>query len=226
MGRRPLVAPSLLSANFGSAAEGVRAIEEAGGDWVHLDVMDGNFVPEITFGTKMVRDLRSLTSLPFDVHLMVDKPAAHVGGFVQAGANLVTVHAETETHLHRLLVQIRELGAQAGVSLVPSSPVSLLSEVLHCVDLVLVMTVNPGFGGQSLIQRTLEKVSQLRALRDQDGHGYLIQVDGGINQHTASAAVRAGADVLVTGSSFFAASSPGEYVDQLRRAASGAEPTG
>jgi ribulose-phosphate 3-epimerase len=213
----PLVAPSVLSADFSRLGEAVRLIETSGGDWVHLDVMDGNFVPQITFGSKVVADLRPVAALPFDVHLMVETPERHVLSFSAAGADLITVHAETTRHLHRLLHEIRQAGAKPGVSIVPSTPVAAIQEILGMVDLVLVMTVNPGYGGQDLILDTLRKVEALSGIREKLGLSFYLEVDGGINQSTAGSAVQAGADVLVTGSSFFHSSSPAEYVTALKK---------
>ena len=211
-----LVAPSLLSADFSHMAEGIRLIEKGGGDWVHLDVMDGSFVPNITFGPPMVAALRPHTRLFFDAHLMIAHPERYVEKFVEAGADGVTIHFESIVHVHRTLGEIRRLGAKVGVSIVPSTPAETLSEVLCDVDLVLVMTVNPGFGGQKLIPRTLEKVRILDALRHEHQYRYLIQVDGGINRDTCRQAVGAGADVLVAGSAVFRAENPQAEIDRLR----------
>jgi ribulose-phosphate 3-epimerase len=213
-----LVAPSVLSADFSRLGEAVLAIEAAGGDWVHLDVMDGRFVPQITFGSKVVADLRPIVPLPFDVHLMVENPEGQVEAFSASGADRLTVHAEASRHLHKLLDDIRKAGPLPGVSIVPSTPVSAIREVLGMVDLVLVMTVNPGFGGQDLIRATLRKVEELARLRDERGLSFLLEVDGGINESTAGGAVRVGADVLVTGSSFFEAEVPASYVRALKSA--------
>jgi ribulose-phosphate 3-epimerase len=214
--RKTLIAPSVLSANFGALADGVRQAESMGGDLVHLDVMDGSFVPPITFGEKAVRDLRPLTRLPFDVHLMIRMPENHVEEFCAAGADYLTIHFEATTHLHAVLSSIRERGARPGIAFVPSTPAEALTEVLPLVDMVLVMTVSPGFGGQELIPRCLEKVRSLRRLREQTGLGYLIEVDGGINRLTVRAALEAGADVIVAGSALFSATDPGAEVAYLR----------
>jgi len=211
----PFTAPSVLSADFADLASAIRTIEEAGGDWVHLDVMDGAFVPNITFGPKMVQDLRRLTRLPFDVHLMIREPGKHADAFIDAGADYLTVHYEATIHHHRLLEHIRGKGARPGISIVPSTPASVLSEIASICDLVLVMTVNPGFGGQSLIERCLDKVSELREMRTRDRTSFLIEVDGGINASTAGRALRAGADVLVAGSAVFHSDDPAGVIRSL-----------
>lgn len=198
-----LLAPSVLSADFTHLAFSMEKIESAGADWVHIDVMDGAFVPNISFGQPIVRALRSLTALPFDVHLMINEPEKHVCSFAEAGADYITFHWENVIHAHRLVEQIHDLGKKAGVSIVPSTPVSAVKELLPYVDLVLVMTVNPGFGGQKLIPLCLEKIPELVSFREKHGCAYLISVDGGINNFTAADAIKEGADVLVSGSSFF-----------------------
>ncbi len=203
-----LVAPSILSADFSRIAEAIGLIEQSGGDWVHLDVMDGAFVPNITFGPKMVADIRPLTRLPLDVHLMIDNPDRIIPRFAEAGADHIIFHVENTIHVHRIISQIKELGVKAGISIVPSTPVSAIAELLGIVDLILVMTVNPGFGGQELIPQCLEKVRTLDRLRDEHEYSYLISVDGGVNRDTAEAVREAGTDVLISGSSFFAAPDP------------------
>ncbi len=216
MERRVIVAPSLLSADFGELAQGVRTIEEIGGDFVHLDVMDGAFVPNITFGPKAVSDLRPVSRLPFDVHLMIERPESFAETFCRAGADYVTFHLEATTHVHRLLAAIRGLGVHPGISIVPSTPAEALSEVLDLVDIILVMTVNPGFGGQQIIPRCLRKVETLRKLKDRDGHSYLIEVDGGINRDTVRSALDAGAEVIVAGNAVFTSLDPKGEVAALR----------
>ena len=208
--KKIIVAPSLLSANFARIGDGVSLIESSGADWIHLDVMDGNFVPNITFGSKMVRDVRPLTNLPLDVHLMISNPQDFIKEFANAGADYITFHYEANIHVHRVLQQIKDTGKKAGISIVPSTPASILSEILSNVDLILVMTVNPGFGGQTLIHSCLDKIKYLDTARKKQGYHYLISADGGINRNTASLVRNAGADILVSGSAFFEADDPKE----------------
>jgi ribulose-phosphate 3-epimerase len=216
MPRRVLIAPSVLSADFGELARATRSVGEMGGDFVHLDVMDGHFVPNLTFGPKVVADLRPLTTLPFDVHLMIERPDLWIDRFIDAGADVLTIHIEAAVHAQRTLASIRQRGRRPGVSIVPATPAEALSEVLDDADLVLVMTVNPGFGGQQLIPRTLRKVETLARMRADRGLGFLIEVDGGINRDTARSAIDAGADVIVAGSAVFEAPDPAREVAFLR----------
>ncbi len=211
-----LIAPSVLSADFGHMADAVRLVEAGRGDWVHLDIMDGSFVPNLTFGPRMVADLRPHTRLPFDVHLMIVNPQNFVEEFARAGADHITFHLEAVVHAHRLIASIRELGRKPGVSIVPSTPAQFLSEVLPLVDVVLVMTVNPGFGGQELIEGTLEKVRWLRDEKRRNGHHYWIEVDGGVNRTTSRKVIEAGAEVLVAGSAVFQSPDPADEIRALR----------
>ena len=213
-----LIAPSILSADFGRLAEDIQAVEAAGADWIHVDVMDGHFVPNITIGPLVVDAVRKATSLPVDVHLMIEAPERYLGDFVKAGADRITVHQETCPHLHRSLQQIRELGASPGVALNPSTPVSALQDVISYVDLILIMTVNPGFGGQAFIPTSTEKIRAARELLREAGKGDgPLQVDGGVGSQTASTMANAGANVLVAGSAVFGhPGGPGEGVRALR----------
>ncbi len=201
--KNPLLAPSLLSADFSDLSKAIKLIEDKNGKVVHIDVMDGRFVPEITYGQPVIRSIRKLTDLPFDVHLMVEHPEEQIKSFAQAGADWITFHWESTVHVHRVIQQIHELGKKAGVAIVPSTPVSAISEILEYADIILVMTVNPGFGGQKLIPSCIEKVKELVLLREQKGYSFKISVDGGINNETLGLALDAGVDIFVSGSSFF-----------------------
>lgn len=217
MSREPLIAPSILAANFAELGREIERVEAAGADWIHIDVMDGHFVPNITFGPDVVRAIRSRTRLPFDVHLMIAPVDPFLDGFHAAGADRITVHAEAGPHLHRSLQAIRQLGCRAGVALDPATPVHAIAHVLDLVDLVLVMTVNPGFGGQAFIPGMLDKVRDIRSvLGTRDIH---VQVDGGIAVGTIGPVAAAGADVFVAGSSIF--KNPGEGGMPYRQAIEG-----
>jgi len=197
------IAPSILSADFARLGEEVRAISAAGADWIHVDVMDGHFVPNITIGPAVVRALRPHSDLPFDVHLMISPVDLYLEAFAEAGADILTVHPESGPHLHRTIQRIKALGKKAGVSLNPASPVELVAEVLGDIDLILVMSVNPGFGGQSFITSQLKKIERLRRMIDDSGRAIYLEVDGGVDAANAAAVVAAGADVLVAGTASF-----------------------
>lgn len=209
-----IIAPSLLAADFARLGEEIAATEAAGADWLHLDIMDGHFVPNITFGPNQVKDLRKVSRLPFDVHLMIEHPDDYIDAFVRAGAHIITVHAEVSRHLHRSVQSIKSHGLKAGVSLNPASPLSMIEEILPEVDLVLLMSVNPGFGGQEFIPAVLEKV---RRLAPQLAPGQYLQVDGGINAANGPELTAAGANCLVVGTSFYKAQDRAGLVRQLKR---------
>jgi len=216
------IAPSILAADFGRLAEEVRAVERAGADWIHVDVMDGRFVPNITIGPVVTRAVRAATSLPVDVHLMIDDPDRYVEAFREAGADSITVHAEAVRHLHRSLQAIRAVGARAGVSLNPHTPAEVLEYVLDELDLVLVMSVNPGFGGQAYIPAVESKVRRLAQWRHERGLAFDIEIDGGIKPATIAAAADAGVDVFVAGSAVFGADDYAVAIASLREALNGA----
>jgi ribulose-phosphate 3-epimerase len=216
--RRTLIAPSLLSADFARLGEEVRAVEEAGADWLHVDVMDGRFVPNITVGPLVVRAVRPLTCLPLDVHLMIESPERYIDDFAKAGANTIGVHAETCPHLHRTVGAIREAGARASVAINPATPAYAVQEVLADIDQVLVMTVNPGFGGQKFIENTLPKIETVRRWIDERGLEIALEVDGGIGPETIARAARAGADVFVAGTAVFETGDYTAAIHGLRRA--------
>ena len=197
------IAPSILSADFASLGAEIRAVSQAGADYIHIDVMDGHFVPNLTIGPAVVAALRPHSSLPFDVHLMISPADPYIPDFVQAGADIVTVHVEAGSHLHRTIQLIKDEGVRAGLALNPGTPVTVVEPLLDTLDLVLVMSVNPGFGGQSFIAGQLEKIRQLRTLIDKTERKIDLQVDGGINSENAADAIAAGADVLVAGSATF-----------------------
>lgn len=198
-----ILAPSVLSADFARLAENIQAVEGAGADWLHLDVMDGLFVPNLSFGQPVVRAIRAVTSLPLDVHLMIHDPGRYLESFAQAGADVLTVHLEACVHLHRNIQQIKSLGLQAGVALNPHTPVESLWSVLPDLDLVCLMSVNPGFGGQAFIPSTMNKLAVLDRYRKEQGLTFRIEIDGGVDLQNAASLMQAGADVLVAGNSVF-----------------------
>jgi ribulose-phosphate 3-epimerase len=220
--RATRIAPSILSADFGRLAEEIAAVEAGGADWIHVDVMDGHFVPNITIGPVVTEGARRATDLPLDVHLMIEEPDRYLEAFVAAGASVLTVHQEACRHLHRTLTHIRELGAKAGVALNPATPLASVQDVLPQIDLLLVMSVNPGFGGQSYIEASTEKVRRARAMLDEAGSDALIEIDGGVDAGNAAAIASAGADVLVAGSAVYGhPEGPAQGVRAIRGALGG-----
>jgi ribulose-phosphate 3-epimerase len=214
--RTPLIAPSLLAADFSRLGEEVRAIEEAGADWLHLDIMDGHFVPNISFGPGLVKALRKHCRLPFDVHLMIAPADPYLAAFAEAGADLISLHPEVGPHLHRSLQTIRGLGKKAGVVLNPATPVESVAHVMDLLDLILVMTVNPGFGGQSFLSSQLTKIATLRRMIEASGRPIHLQIDGGVTRDTAPLCLEAGADVLVAGTAVFGAPDYAAAMSALR----------
>lgn len=215
------IAPSILSADFLRLGEEIKAAEEAGVDMLHLDVMDGHFVPNITIGPFVVEAIRKITKLPLDVHLMIEDPDRYIKDFIKAGADLLTIHLEASVHLHRTIHWIKESGVKAGVSLNPATPVWSLDNILHDLDLVLAMSVNPGFGGQEFIPHVLEKIKTLKSMIRERGLQTLIEVDGGIKYDNAREVAQAGADILVMGSGFFNAKDYRDLVKALRKILNG-----
>ncbi len=213
------IAPSILSANFASLGEEIKEVEQGGAEYIHVDVMDGHFVPNITIGPLIVEAIRPITDLPLDVHLMIENPDEYITTFAEAGANIISVHQEATVHLHRTIQLIKDQGVQAGVVINPGTPVHMIKEVLADVDLVLVMTVNPGFGGQSFIQSGVQKIKQLDTWRNEHDYSYVIEVDGGVNVETAAQCAQAGADILVAGSAVYNASDRAQAINQIKQAA-------
>lgn len=214
----PSLAPSILAADFTRLADEVRRVEQSGAGVLHLDIMDGHFVPNLTFGPKMVADIRNITGLPLDVHLMIGNPEQSVDAYVDAGASIVTFHAEAVVHTHRLVDRIHSLGAQAGIAIVPSTALSTVEPMLDDIDLLLVMTVNPGFGGQKLIPFCVDKIRHAHALRSERSTRFLIECDGGVNEESANELLSAGTDILVAGSAFFGSADPSVLVSQVQNA--------
>lgn len=210
------IAPSILSADFARLGEEIRAVTEAGADYIHVDVMDGHFVPNITIGPLVVKSARPHSKLPFDVHLMIAPVDPYIEEFAKAGADIITVHAESGPHLHRTIQHVKAQGVKAGVSLVPTTPPECLQYVIDDIDLVLVMTVNPGFGGQKFIRSQLDKIRAIRQMIDASGRDIDLQVDGGVNAETAAEVVAAGADVLVAGSAVFTGNAA-DYAQNIRK---------
>ena len=211
------IAPSILSADFAKLGEEIQNIEKAGADYIHIDVMDGSFVPNITIGNEVVKSLRQKTQLPFDVHLMINNPDNHIKAFAEAGSDLITIHAEASIHLDRSLALIKSFNKKVGVSLVPSTHEDCLDYILEKLDLILIMTVNPGFGGQKFLTSQLKKIENIRKKIEKSGKKIELEVDGGINDHTAKIAVEVGADVLVSGSYIFGSGNYHQAIQNLKK---------
>ncbi|EOB3456901.1 ribulose-phosphate 3-epimerase [Enterococcus hirae] len=212
------IAPSILSADFSNLQRDIELVEKGGADYIHVDVMDGQFVPNITFGPNIVQAIRPITKLPLDVHLMIVDPEKYIPAFAKAGADIITVHVEATPHIHRALQMMKNLGVKSGVVINPGTPITMIKHVLPIADQVLVMTVNPGFGGQSFIEETVEKIAELSELREQNNWHYSIEVDGGIVPETAQICQKAGADVFVAGSYIYNSEDPVGQINQLKEA--------
>jgi len=210
------IAPSILSADFGNLAGEIRAVERAGADLIHVDVMDGKFVPNLTLGPPVITSIRKTTDLPFDVHLMIETPGRFIDEYADAGSDFITVHVEAERHLHRTVHSIKERGVKAGVSLNPATPLGQIEEIITDIDLLLIMSVNPGFGGQTFIERTLQKIQGARALIDREAPHVLLEVDGGVTLHNIGTIREAGADILVAGSSIFRSADYSRTIGEMR----------
>ena len=215
------IAPSILSANLWQLGEDIKRVEKAGADWLHVDIMDGHFVPNLSFGPALVSSLKGKTTLPLDVHLMVEKPLSFIQPFAQAGADLLTVHLEANDNLAESLQQIHQLGLKAGVSIKPDTDPQLLAPFLDQVELILVMSVHPGFGGQSFLPQSPQRIAHVRQLIQRSGRAIWLEVDGGINAQTAPAVLQAGADALVAGHAIFSAADPAYALNQIKQAAPG-----
>ena len=210
------IAPSILSADFSKLGEEILAVEAAGADWIHIDVMDGHFVPNITIGPGPVKSLRKITTLPFDVHLMIENPERYIDSFADAGSDVITVHVETARHLHRAISQIKERGVKAGVSLNPATPLVQVEPILSDVDVLLVMTVNPGFGGQKFIEQSLPKIRKAREMVNSIAPNVAIEVDGGVTLDNIKSIIEAGADILVAGASVFGSANYRETIGAMK----------
>jgi ribulose-phosphate 3-epimerase len=213
-----LIAPSLLAADFSNLRHEIEMVNNSEADWLHLDVMDGVFVPNISFGIPIIKSVKKLSSKPLDVHLMIVEPEKYVRKFKDAGADNLTVHIEASRHLHRTIQEIKELGMKAGVSLNPHTPVYFLEEIIPFVDIVLIMSVNPGFGGQKFIESSIPKIRKTRALIEKAGSSALIEVDGGIDLNNAASLFEAGVDILVTGTTVFQSANPADTISRLKKA--------
>ncbi len=211
-----LIAPSFLSADFSNLSKDIQMINNSLADWFHLDIMDGVFVPNISFGFPIIKTIKKEAKKPLDVHLMIVQPERYIEAFAEAGANILTVHYEACTHLHRTLDQIKSMGMKAGISLNPHTPVSILEDVINMADLVLIMSVNPGFGGQKFIEHSYEKIRKLKTLINSSSSNTLIEVDGGVDPSNANALIEAGVDVLVAGNAIFRSDDPIKTIEQLK----------
>lgn len=212
-----MIAPSILSADFTRLGEEIRMAEEAGAEMIHIDVMDGHFVPNITIGQEVVRGIRKCTKRPFDLHLMIEEPDRYIPEFADAGSDIITVHFEACRHLHRTVQLIREMGRKAGVAINPATPTSVLEPILMDIDIVVVMSVNPGFGGQTFIPHSIARMREVKDMAQEKGHELLIEVDGGVKLQNVKSVVDAGADILVMGSGFFKADNYAELLSELRK---------
>jgi ribulose-phosphate 3-epimerase len=215
--KSPLVAPSLLSADFGNLARDIEMVNNSQADWIHIDVMDGMFVPNISFGFPVIKAVQKIAKKPLDVHLMIEQPDRYLEQFKQAGAEILTVHYEACPHLHRTLQAMKTLGMKAGVSLNPHTPINVLNDIIHDIDLVLIMSVNPGFGGQKFIEHSYSKISKLKELIIKTNSKTLIEVDGGVTLENARKLVDAGVNVLVAGNTVFASTNPAKTIEELKK---------